>query len=290
MKMPQGPWNHADHDLIITAPMRNRQMAAILSLILLYSTISVAQPGKLKGIWISSQLEMVEILHTGSDSINYMSNRELKEDFFYLYIYGDTLSFQTMYTRSSTNHEVKYTDRYDLKIISSNDSVLVLEPVSDFSKAFFGDKQTLTLKKKEYLTDRAISFEKLVYHSSLGGITPDISLQVDSSRSLYVHFRNPLGNKTQRAGTYSAVLDYETFNKLISQLQNAQLRALRFSNVKGADSPVYTLIIYYNGRRKHLRSIAPHRVSRDLLNYIGWQLASYPGLKPASETKELEWP
>lgn len=86
------------------------------------------------------------------------------------------------------------------------------------------------------------------------------------------------------------MLDEDTYNKLIFQLQNAQLRALRFSNVKGADSPVYTQIIYYNGGRKHLKSIAPHRVSHNLLNYKGLQLASYPGLKSASETKELEWP
>jgi hypothetical protein len=270
--------------------MRYRRNAVILTLILLCGTIALAQPEKLKGIWISSQLEMVEILHTGRDSVNYISNRELKEDFFYLFIYGDTLSFQSIYTRSSTNHEVEYVDRYDLKIISSNDSVLVLEPVSDFSKAFFWDKPTLTLKKKDYLVDRAISFEKLVYHSFYGGNDPHVSIQVDSARNLYANFRNPYSDKMLRTGAYSTVLDEDTYHKLITQLQNTQLRALRFGNVKGADSPITTLIIYYNGRRKYLRSIAPHRVARDLLNYIRWQLASYPGLKPASEIKELEWP
>lgn len=219
--------------------MRYRRNAAILTLILLCGTIVLAQPQKLKGTWISSQLEMVEILHTGGDSVNYMLNRELKEDFFYLFVYGDTLSFQSIYTRSSTN-ELEYKDRYDLKIISSNDSVLVLEPVSDFSKAFFWDKPTLTLKKKDYLTDRAVSFEKLVYHSFYGGNDRHVSMQIDSARNLYVHFRNPYSDTTQRTGAYSAVLDEDTYNKLISQLQNAQLRALRFSNVKGADSPIIT--------------------------------------------------
>lgn len=92
--------------------MCTRRIATILTLILLWSTIAPAQHGKLKGTWISAQLEMVEVLHTGRDSVNYMSNRELKEDFFYLFVYGDTLSFQSRYTRSSTNHEVEYVDRY----------------------------------------------------------------------------------------------------------------------------------------------------------------------------------
>lgn len=271
--------------------MGYRRYAVILTLIvLLYSTIASAQPEKLKGTWISSQLEMVEILHTGRNGFNYLSNRELEENFLYLFIYGDTLSFQSIYTSSSTNHEVEYVDRYDLKIVSSNDSLLVLEPVSDFSKAFFWDRPTLTLKKKDYLIDKSIQFEKLVYHASDGGSTPNISLQIDSTRNLYVHFRIPSSDRMQRTGVYSAVLDEDTYNKLISQLQNAQILALRFGNTKGADSPIITLIIYYNGIRKYLRSIAPHRIARNLLNYIQLQLANYPGLKPASETQELEWP
>ncbi|MHA4736836.1 hypothetical protein [Dyadobacter sp. MSC1_007] len=192
--------------------MHTRRIAAIFTLVLLCRTVGLAQPNELKGTWISSQLEVIEILHTGRDSVNYMSNRELKEDFFHLFVYGDTLSFQSMYTRSSTNHEVEYKDRYDLKIISTNDSVLVLEPISDFSKAFFWDKPTLTLKKKDYLTDRAIAFEKLVYHSTYGGSDPHVSMQIDSARNLYVHFRNPYSDASKRTGAYSAVLDDNTVN------------------------------------------------------------------------------
>jgi hypothetical protein len=99
-----------------------------------------------------------------------------------------------------------------LKIISTNDSVLVLEPISDFSKAFFWDKPTLTLKKKDYLTDRAIAFEKLVYHSTYGGSDPHVSMQIDSARNLYVHFRNPYSDASKRTGAYSAVLDDNTVN------------------------------------------------------------------------------
>lgn len=265
-----------------------RRIAFTLMVVLLYTRVAFAQPQELKGIWISSQLEMIEILHTGRDSINYMSNRELKEDFFYLFIHGDTLSFQSMYTASSTP-QAERVDRYDLKVISSNDSILVVEPISDFSKAFFWDKPAITLRKKEYLTDRTISFEKLVYHSFYGGNTPHISLQVDSARNLYIHFRNEY-DKSMRKGTYSALLDHDTYNKLIYHLQNAQLRALRFGNFKGADSAITTLIVYFNGKRKHLKSIAPPRITRDLLSFISWQLASYPGLKATSEAKELEWP
>ena len=267
-----------------------RRIALTLILLLLCNRITLAQPEKLKGIWISSQLEMIEILHTGKDSVNYMCSRELKENFFFLFIHGDTLSYQSRYTASSTHNQVEYVDRYDLKIITCNDSILVVEPISDFSKAFFWDKPSITLRKKENLTDRTISFEKLVYHSFFGGNAPHVSLQVDSAKNLYVHFRNEYGDKTMRTGTYSAVLDDDTYNQLIYQLRNAQLRALRFGDFKGADSAITTLIVYFNGKRKHLKSIAPPRVARDLLNFIGRQLAQYPGLKPTSDTQELEWP
>ncbi|PSL33987.1 hypothetical protein [Dyadobacter jiangsuensis] len=270
--------------------MISHRIAATLTLILLCSSIAFAQPEKLKGIWISSQLEMIEILHTGPESVNYMCSRELKENFFHLFIHGDTLSFQARYSTSSTHNQVEYVDRYDLKIVRSSDSELVVEPISDFSKAFFWDKPSITLRKKESLTDRTIAFEKLVYHSFYGGSAPYVSLQVDSAQNLYVHFRNEYGDKNLRKGTYSAVLDDDTYNKLIDQLQNAQLRALRFSDVKGADSPITTLIVYFNGKRKHLKSIAPPRVARDLLGFIASQLARYPGLKPTSEVRELEWP
>lgn len=275
--------------------MRYRRNAVTFIFILLYGTIASAQPEKLKGTWISSELEMVEILHTGRNEFNYLSNLELEENFFYLFIYGDTLSFQSIYTSSSTNHEVEYVDRYDLKIVSSNDSLLVLEPVSDFSKAFFLkasflERTTLTLKKKDYLIDKSIKFERLVYHASDGGSTPNISIQIDSTRNLYVHFRIPSSDRMRRTGVYSAVLDEDTYNKLIFQLQNAQIRALRFGNFKGADSPIITLIIYYNNTRNYLRSIVPNRIARDLLDYIQLQLANYPGLRPASGIQELEWP
>jgi hypothetical protein len=249
--------------------------------------ISFAQPRELKGIWISAEQDLIEILDTGHTSDNYLANKMLNEDHFELYILGDTLSFQQTYTSSATNFKVEYTDRCDLKIVSVNDSVLVVKPVSNFSKTYFQGRPIIRLKRKEFIVDKTLIFERLVFQSIWSG--PTIELEVDSSRHAYMNYTNTDEDQTVTlaTGSYSAILDHATFNELICQLQNCNLRTLKFKEVKGADSPVKTLIVYFNGKRKYLKSIAPPRIADDLLRFIDWQLVGYDKWQPAVNKIEI---
>ncbi|MDQ6482585.1 hypothetical protein [Dyadobacter sp. LHD-138] len=269
--------------------MKKFVVATILSFLTFSGSIAFAQPETLKGTWISAEQDLIEILYTGRDSnFNYLSNKLLNEDRFHLFIFSDTLSFQHIYTSSFTQFKTEYTDRYDLKVVSVNDSILVVRPVSDFSKTYFQNRSVITLKKKKYISDKTIVFEKLIYHSKMSG--PTAALQIDSSKNLYMNYVNTCwgGKNGLASGNYSAVLDDDTYKELIHQLQTCNLRTLRFGDIKGADSPVITLIVYFNGRRKYLKSIAPPRISDELVTFIIWRLRSYEKLKPTLDKKQIE--
>ncbi|WP_233847470.1 hypothetical protein [Dyadobacter sp. CY326] len=264
-------------------------LVTLLIIIIAFSgNISFAQPRELKGTWISPEQDIIEILETGRTSNNYLANKLLNEDHFELYILGDTLSFQQTYTSSVTNFKVEYTDRFDLKIVSVNDSALVVKPVSEFSKKYFQDRPIIRLRRKELIVDKTLVFERLFYQAIWSG--PTIELEVDSTRHAYMNYTNTDEDykATLATGSYSAVLNDETFNELICQLQNCSLRTLKFIDVKGADSPVKTLIVYFNGKRKYLKSIAPSRVAEDLLRFINWQLVGYDKWTPAVHKMEIK--
>lgn len=267
--------------------MKKLVVATVVAL-MTFSAAAFAQPKLLKGTWISAEQDLIEILNTGRDSVNYLSNKLLNEERLHLFISGDTLSFQQIYTSSFTQFKIEYTDRYDLKVVSLDDSILVVRPVSDLSKTYFQNRALISLKKKEYNIDKTIVFEKLVFHSMWSG--PTIALQIDSSKNLYMNYINT--NRDAKnglaSGNYSAVLDDDTYNELLNLLKNCNLRTLRFGDIKGADSPVISLIIYFNGKRKYLKSIAPPRISDQLVRFIYWRLRSYPKLKLTDNKMQVE--
>lgn len=252
--------------------------------------ISVAQPPSLKGTWVTTQEDLIEIHNLGRDSSNCLSNKLLQEDHFHLFIIGDTLSFRHIYTSSRTQFKIEYVDRYDLKIVANDESNLVVRPVSGLSKAFFQKRSLLRLKRKEQLIDRTIVFEKVIYHATSEWDSPTISLELNDRKNLYLQIENhSYGHDGNLAtGSYSAVLDDSTYEQCIHQLRNSTLRTLRFGDIKGYDSPEITLIVYFNGKRKYLKSMFPPRIASDLLMFIMSRLQNYPGLAPTQEVRKFE--
>lgn len=262
-----------------------------LILILVSAKLTCAQHEKLRGTWVSDDQDLIEILHVGRGDWNYISNTRLEETNLHLFIYGDTLSYQSIYTSSATDFKIEYTDRYDLKIVQANDFMLVVKPVSVLSKKFFQDRPVLTFKNKKYLVDKSLVFQKLVYHASQAWDGPTVALEVDSSRVLYMQYKHDSfgTDRGLATGTYSATLDDTTYNHLIGYLQNCNLRKLRFGNIRGNDSPEIRLIVYFNGKRKFLKSMFPPRIANELLSFILLRLQTYSGLKPTEERRQLEW-
>lgn len=265
--------------------------ACLLIFVLISARGAFAQHEKLKGTWVSDQQDLIEILHLGRSDWNYISNTHLEEMNLYLFIYGDTLSYQSIYTSSATDFKIEYTDRYDLKIIQASDFMMVVKPVSDLSKKFFQNRPVLTFKNKKYLIDKSLVFEKLVYHASQAWDGPTVALEVDSNKVLYMKYQNNSygPNRGLATGNYSATLDDTTYSQLIAYLQNCNLRKLRFGNIRGNDSPEIRLIVYYNGKRKFLKSMFPPRLAEELLSFIVLRLQNYLSLKPTEEERKLEW-
>jgi hypothetical protein len=262
----------------------------LVGLTLFLTGFSVAQPPSMKGTWVTPEQDLIEILNLGRNSSNCLSNKLLHEEYFHLFMTGDTLSFRQIYTSSGTQYKIEYVDRYDLKIVTLNDSNLVVSPVSDLSKAYFQNRSFLRLKRKEDLVDTTIVFEKMIYHATSAWGSPTISLELDNQKHLYLETQNHSGgyDKNLSTGSYAAVLDDSTYKEFIKQLRECTLKTLRFGYIKGADSPEITLITYFNGRRKYLKSMFPPRIASDLLAFIIWRLQSYPGLQPTQEVRKLE--
>lgn len=253
------------------------------TLILIVSILpyrTFAQPAMLKGTWVNQQQELIEIRDLGRDSNNVLANSLLQEDYFHLFIFGDTLSFQHIYTSSATDFKVEYTDRYDLKIVSCNDSNLVVKPVSKLSKKYFQNRPLLKFKRREHLIDSTIVFEKLLYNATPAWFSPAVTLKLDNRRNLSLSITNayPPSNGELPTGNYTAVLDDSTYRQFIETLQRSSIKSLRFGTQEVNDSPEITLDIYFNGKRKYLKSTDVPTLGKDLPVFLR-SLQRYPGLK-----------
>lgn len=238
--------------------------------LILFQATSYGQLSKLEGVWITPSQDLIQISDTTSHNYNYLCNKVLKQNNFHLALYGDTLSFQDRYTSSLTNFEVKYVDRYDFKVEFSTDSILILKPVSSFSKKYFQNRSILKFTRQEFTTDRSIKFEKLYFESSTCcDETPKIKLHLDSAKRLQLNYKIVsedfgLLKSKDISGTLSDAL----YQELIRYLQTCNLRNLRFNNPRGADGVTTSLIINYNGQQKYLKSMFPPRIADDLIRYL----------------------
>ncbi|KQS32915.1 hypothetical protein [Dyadobacter sp. Leaf189] len=261
-------------------------IAPLILIITVLESYASAQPAPLKGTWLSPLQELIEIHHLGRDSSNVLANKLLQEDYFHLFIFGDTLSYQHIYTSSETDFKIEYTDRYDLKIVSSNDSTLIVEPVSKLSKSYFQNRALLKLSRKEHLIDTTIVFEKLTYHATPAWFSPTVTVKLDNRKNLALDITNdyPPGNGELPTGNYTAVLDDSTYRQFIEILQKSSIRSLKFGTQMVKDSPEITLDIYFNGQRKYLKATDVPKLASDLLSFISRRLQAYPGLRSIDTT------
>ena len=256
------------------------KLSFAISTLIMLAHQACAQSSLLKGTWITPEQDLIEILNLGRDSSNVLANKSLREEYFHLFVFGDTLSFQQIYTSSATDFKVEYVDRYDLKVVSCNDLNLVVKPVSKLSKAYFQGRPLLKLRRKEQVIDTTIIFEKMTYHATPAWFSPTVSLKLDNHKNLSLDITNDFYkyNGNLATGHYTGVLDDSTYNQFIAKLQNSSIRSLRFGNMVVKDSPEITLDIYFNGSRKYLRSTDVPRSASELLYFIMSRLQVYPGL------------
>lgn len=247
----------------------------ITILIILIWTTSYGQFNKFKGIWISSDQDVMVI----NDTLNKYDHSNMlcttdRDEGMAIYLIGDTISFQKQYYSSATNFEKLYVDRYDLVVTKRTDTSLTVRPTSTLSKKFFNKRANITFIKQEFNKDKSINFEKIIYHTtSCFGSCPTIDLEIRKDKSVYLRGQFYKDNSmfeidSIKSGMYAGKLNDTLYDELIDILQTCNLKTLSFPERHGADAPVTTLIIYYNGQRKYLKSMFPPTIVDKLIEFL----------------------
>jgi len=132
---------------------------------------------------------------------------------------------------------------------------------------------------------------KLVYHlSRCNGTCPSIDLEIDSNKAVYVSrefYKTKSEIDSTNSGRFKGTLTQAQDKLLMEILKKSNLDSLEFAPVGIADVPETTIIIYYNGKRKYLKSERPPVAANDLITFLK-SIGNDKKLERANEVKELE--
>ena len=132
---------------------------------------------------------------------------------------------------------------------------------------------------------------KLVYHvSRCNGTCPSMDLEIDSNKAVYVNrefYKTKSEIDSANSGRFKGILTREQDKQLLEILKRSNLDSLKFTTVGIVDVPETTIIVYYNGKRKYLKTERPPVVANDLITLLK-AIGSDKGLQRTDEVKELE--
>jgi len=134
-------------------------------------------------------------------------------------------------------------------------------------------------------------FSKLVYHlGRCNGTCPSMDLEIDSSKAVYVNrefYKTKSEIDSANSGRFKGQLTPQQDSLLIDVLKKSNLDSLEFPQVGITDVSETTIIVYYNGKRKHLHSAVPPPAAKELIEVIK-SIGNDKGLQRTEEVKELE--
>lgn len=143
-------------------------------------------------------------------------------------------------------------------------------------------------------TDTASSkanFDKLIFQSSrCNGSCPQISLQVDSSRIIFVDrvFYISKGEiDSARSGRFKGVLNEAQFAKLLEVLDSSDYTHLQFPDILCCDKVITTIIVYSKGQRTYLKSMNPPEEAKALVAFL-YQLGTELKLEKTTDEFSIE--
>lgn len=127
-------------------------------------------------------------------------------------------------------------------------------------------------------SDNKIKMEKIIFHTSMCfGNCPIYHLEVDQNKTFKLYaekvYKDPTNFKSQemdssKTGYFVGNLDDVTYNKLITELNSVGLDSLKFDGPNCCDAQIKTLIVYYNGKRKYLKSMFPPQKAGNLISIL----------------------
>jgi len=126
---------------------------------------------------------------------------------------------------------------------------------------------------------KKIKLEKIIFHTTrCFGRCPAYHAQIDSTGTLRVYseyvtntpdINTNLNNPdTTKMGYFTGRISDRQFKELISELENIGLDNLKFDGRNCCDGSTKTIIIYYNGKRKFLKSMFPPREADKLISLL----------------------
>ncbi|THU30749.1 hypothetical protein FAM09_29555 [Niastella caeni] len=273
--------------------MRMRKLLFFIALLCMH-TGSHAQYHLLKGSWVTPAQENILIADTtGLKNYNYWTNADLYEEHFRLLILGDTLSFRKTYTSSRTNFKVQHLDRYDLKLITLTDSLLVVSPASSFSKNFWKNQEQITFQRQDYTLDSALELEWITFHTTgCFGTCNTYHLQVDRTGTYKLHKAVVYNQETDlkdstAAGYFTGKLPDSLFQPLLFALRTINLRNLKMNSHFCCDAPLLTIIPHFNGQSRYFKTMFYPRMSTRLVIAL-YNICRYSNGKRTNEKFTLE--
>jgi hypothetical protein len=263
-----------------------------VSIFFITSNFCFGQTERLRGNWISEENEMISFIEN-LDKKHTLTSKTFNDNFF-LEIYSDTLSFQSRYYTSADDYEKMIIDRFDLKVLKNNDSLLIVIPVSDFSKKFFGSENSITFKNQEYIFDKSFEFEKLEFHASTCfGSCPQINLIIDSEgfiKANNTYYSDFNGNEVdeEKSGNFKGKLDNSYLMELEDLLIKSKIGTIKINeNTLCCDGVTKTIIVYYSNKRVYIETMFEPRILGELISFL-YDLSSKITLKRVEDIFEFE--
>jgi hypothetical protein len=137
---------------------------------------------------------------------------------------------------------------------------------------FFGCGQT---DKKQ--TEKRHSFEKIIFHTTgCLGTCPTYHLQLDANKQIKLFAETVYKNDQDfsieedavKTGYFKGVANDSTFALLDNELKNIGLDTLEFDSASYFDVSLKTIIVYYDGKRKFLKSMFPPDKANKLIGIL----------------------
>ncbi|MFT3934158.1 MAG: DUF6438 domain-containing protein [Chitinophagaceae bacterium] len=136
-----------------------------------------------------------------------------------------------------------------------------------------------------------LRLSKIIFHSSrCNGICPQIDLEIDSAKNIYVnreYFKTKSLTDERFSGQFKGVLSQTEYNKLLEILKSSNINELKFPNSDIMDVAETTIIVYYNGQRKYLKSSEPPDEAKGLIQFLTL-LSDNKTLERTAEIRSLE--
>ena len=169
---------------------------------------------------------------------------------------NDTLRFyRTLYSINTW-----YRENYDFHIIAQSDTSMTLIPITSYSKRLFPNNDTLNFIRQEFAVTK-IHFQGLCYRYR-GHI-----LRIDSIGNVYMQKELVLDNSFITKNL-KGKLQCSLFEYMINLLQTKNLNTLDWGSQGHSDRFETTLIIYYDNKRRRLRSGRPSPISQPLIDFL----------------------